>query len=81
MDHPTMKRHEHGKTKVIKGRDITEITGILKKSKNGEEVQGDVDSVVAFPEEILEDEEEYTFINVTKYNGAAKGRIFTTKTV
>jgi hypothetical protein len=67
------------KDKSEKGHDITEITGILKKSKNGEEVQGDVDSVVAFPQEILEDEEDYTFINVTKYNGAAKGRIFTTK--
>jgi hypothetical protein len=67
------------KDKSDKGHDITEITGILKKSKNGEEVQGDVDSVVAFPQEILEDEEEYTFINVTKYNGPAKGRIFTTK--
>jgi hypothetical protein len=67
------------KDKSEKGHDITEITGILKKSKNGEEVQGDVDSVVAFPEKMLEDEEEYTFINVAKYNGGAKGRIFTTK--
>jgi hypothetical protein len=67
------------KDKSEKGHDITEITGILKKSKNGEEVQGDIDSVVAFPPELLEDEEEYTFINVAKYNGTHKGRIFTTK--
>ena len=65
------------KDKSGKGKDITEITGILNKSKNGEEVRGDVDSVVAFPEDILEDEEQFTFISVAKYDGPAKGRIFT----
>lgn len=63
------------KDKSAAGHDITEITGILKKSKNGEEVQGDTDSVVAFPEELYD--EEYTFITVAKYDGAAKNRIFT----
>lgn len=67
------------KDKSSVGNNITEITGLLKKSKNGEEVQGDTDSVVAFPEELMEDD-EYTFISVAKYNGAAKGRIFTTDT-
>ena len=62
------------------GNNITEISGLLKKSKNGEEVQGDVDAVVAFPENILEDVEEYTFISVAKYNGENKQRIFTTST-
>jgi len=56
---------------------ITEITGFVEKSKNGEEVKGDVDSIVALPEELYDDE-EYTFISVAKYNGTAKGRIFTT---
>ena len=62
------------------GNNITEISGLLKKSKNGEEVQGDVDAVVAFPENMLEDLEEYTFISVAKYNGENKRRIFTTST-
>lgn len=67
------------KDKSSVGNDITEITGLLKKSKNDEEVQGDTDSIVAFPENLMEDD-EYTFISVAKYNGAAKGRIFTTAT-
>lgn len=63
------------KDKSDKKNDIKEITGLLKKSKNGEEVQGDTDSVVAFPEELYDD--EYTFISVAKYDGASKKRIFT----
>jgi hypothetical protein len=60
------------------GNNITEISGMLNKSKNGEEVRGDVDSVVAFPEGLYDEDTGYTFISVAKYDGSAKGRIFTT---
>ena len=60
-----------------KDHHITEITGLVEKSKNGEEVQGDVDSIVALPKKLYGNK-EYTFISVANYNGTAKERIFTT---
>lgn len=65
------------KDKSGAGNNLTEISGLLQKSKNGEEVQGDVDAVVAFPEEMLSGE-GYTLVVLAKYNGDNKGRIFTT---
>lgn len=56
--------------------DVTTISGVLSVSKNGEEVQGDKDTALLFPEMDLDD---FTLFHVTKYNGPTRARIFTTK--
>ena len=56
--------------------DVTTISGLLGLSKNGEEIQGDKDTALMFPEMDLDD---FTLFHVTKYNGPTRARIFTTK--